>query len=243
MDSGKVTSSGGKFIPNPNARLLDQVREVIRFKHYSLRTEEAYVQWIKRYIFFHQKRHPREMGANEIRSFLSDLAVNGQVAASTQNQALNALVFLYREVLHLEPGDFSDMERARNPKRLPVVLSKGEIGRLFTAIPEGTYRLMLRLIYGTGLRLSECLGLRVKDIDFDQNQLLVRDGKGFKDRVTLLPATLQPQLQGHLQRVKLLHEKDLAQGLGHVHLPYALMIKYPHANREWGWQYVFPASS
>jgi integron integrase len=242
VDSRKVTVPLGKFVPNPKAKLLDQVREVIRFKHYSIRTEEAYVQWIKRYIFFHQKRHPREMGANEIRTFLSDLAVNGKVAASTQNQALNALVFLYREVLNLEPGDFSDIERARTPTRLPVVLSKSEVESLFAAIPEGTTRLMIRLLYGTGLRLSECVGLRVKDIDFDQNHIIVRDGKGFKDRVTVLPASLKGPLSDHLKRVNLLHENDIALGFGRVHLPYALEVKYPQANREWGWQYVFPAA-
>ena len=228
------------FIPNPKARLLDQVREVIRLKHYSIRTEEAYVHWIKRFIFFNGKRHPREMGAPEIESFLTDLAVRGQVAASTQNQALNALVFLYQQILHLKVGEFEAV-RAKKPNHLPVVLTKSEVQRVFAATKPGTLSLMVRLLYGTGMRLMECVRLRVKDVLLEQNQLLVRDGKGFKDRVTMLPMSLKSDLERHLARVKLLHEQDLAAGNGEVHLPYALARKYPHAAREWGWQYVFPA--
>ena len=232
--------SSAEVVPNPKARLLDQVREVIRFKHYSIRTEDAYVQWIKRFIFFHGKRHPREMGATEIEAFLTDLAVRGKVAASTQNQALNALVFLYQKVLHIELGEFS-AERARRPDRLPVVLTKAETANLLAAMKPGTIGLMARLLYGTGMRLMECVRLRVKDLLFEENQILVRDGKGFKDRVTLLPSSVKAELAAHLERVKLLHQSDLAAGVAEVYLPYALARKYPQAAREWGWQYVFPA--
>jgi len=170
--------------------LLDQVREVLRLKHYSLRTEETYVGWIKRFIFFHQKRHPREMGAPEVQAFLSHLAVQGQVAASTQNQALNALVFLYHQVLDQDLGDFAAFVRAKRPARLPVVLSRDEVHRLLGAL-TGTYQLMGRLLYGTGMRLMECMRLRVKDVDFERNQVMVRDGKGMKDRRTMLPLSLK----------------------------------------------------
>ena len=230
------------FIPNPKIKLLDQVREVIRFRHLSIRTEEAYVHWIRRFIFFHQKRHPKDMGAPEIEAFLTHLAVARNVAASTQNQALNALVFLYRHVLRFDPGQFGPIERAKRPVKLPVVLSRDEVKRLLVALPHGTLALMTRLLYGTGMRLMECLRLRVKDVDFDLNQIVVRDGKGAKDRVTLLPATLSDPLKEHLGRVKLLHETDLAAGFGRVYLPFALARKYPNADREWGWQYVFPAA-
>jgi integron integrase len=228
-------------VPNPKARLLDQVREVLRLKHYSIRTEEAYVQWIKRFIFFHGKRHPKEMGAREIEAFLTDLAVRGKVAASTQNQALNALVFLYREVLHVELGEFSAV-RAKRPERLPVVLTKAEASRLLAAMKPGTIGLMVRLLYGTGMRLMECVRLRVKDVMFEENQIMVRDGKGGKDRVTMLPSSLKAELETHLERVKLLHQSDLKAGGGEVYLPDALARKYPQAPREWGWQYVFPAA-
>ncbi len=236
--AAKLSSAG--VVPNPKARLLDQVREVIRFKHYSISTEDAYVQWIKRFIFFHGKRHPREMGVTEIEAFLTDLAVRGKVAASTQNQALNALVFLYQKVLHIELGEFS-AERARRPDRLPVVLTKAETANLLAAMKPGTIGLMARLSYGTGMRLMECVRLRVKDLLFEENQILVRDGKGFKDRVTLLPSSVKAELAAHLERVKLLHQSDLKAGAGEVYLPYALARKYPQAAREWGWQYVFPA--
>jgi integron integrase len=230
------------IVPNPKKRLLDQVREVIRLKHYSIRTEQTYVDWIKRYIVFHGKRHPREMGAPEIEGFLTDLAVRRRVAASTQNQALNALVFLYRQVLHQEAGEFSAV-RARRPRRLPTVLTKAEVLRVLTAMKPGTHRLMARMLYGTGIRLMECVRLRVKDVLFEQNQMIVREGKGAKDRVTLLPESLKRDLEEHLRRVKLLHERDLSAGFGEVHLPFALAVKKPGAAREWGWQYVFPAAS
>ena len=233
----------GLFVPNPKSKLLDQVREVIRFKHYSIRTEQAYVHWSKAYILFHQKRHPREMGAREIQAFLTHLATQRNVAASTQNQALNALVFLYREVLRLPQGDFSEFERAHRPARLPVVLSVEETRRLLSALKPGTLSLMARLLYGTGMRLMECLRLRVQDLDFARNQIVIRQGKGAKDRLTILPGSIKDQLQQHLERVRLLHQADLRDGFGRVHLPHALARKYPNAEREWTWQYVFPASS
>lgn len=243
MKTGKASGGPSElFIPNPKSKLLDQVREVIRFKHYSIRTEQAYVKWIKSFIFFHQKRHPREMGAQEIQAFLTHLAVDRNVAAATQNQALNALVFLYRAVLRIEAGDFARFERAKRPAKLPVVLTPAEVQRLLTALKPGTVSLMARLLYGTGMRLMECVRLRVKDLDFERNQIVIREGKGQKDRVTMLPRTVQEELRRHLERVKLLHETDLGEGFGQVYLPYALARKYPNAERTWIWQYVFPAA-
>ncbi len=238
---GKVSGAHEAFTPNPKLKLLDQVSEVMRFKDYSLRTEGTYREWIKRYIFFHGKRHPREMGRAEVERFLSDLAVRRKVAASTQNQAFNALLFLYREVLHQELGQLGEVERAKRPERLPVVLTRAEVERLLAGM-TGTFQLMAKLLYGTGLRLMECVRLRVKDVDFERNQVTVREGKGFKDRVTMLPESLKGPLAEHLKRVKLLHEQDLGGGYGEVYLPYALSEKYPTAGREWGWQYVFPAA-
>ena len=237
-----ASAGSTRVIPNPNAKLLDQVREVLRVKHYSIRTEDAYLGWIKRFIFFHGKRHPREMGAPEVQAFLSHLAVEGQVAASTQNQALNAIVFLYNQVLHMELGALDELVRPRRPKRIPVVLTKEEMQRV-TAAMTGTAQLMARLLYGSGLRLMECLRLRVKDVDFAANHIIVRNGKGDQDRVTMLPTTLKPILSQHLERVRLLHEKDLADGYGEVYLPEALSRKYPNAARQWVWQYVFPSNT
>jgi len=222
-------------------KLLDQVRDAIRLKHYSIRTEEAYVNWIKRYIFFHGVRHPAEMGAAEVEAFLTHLAVKENVAASTQNQALSALLFLYREVLHQELGPV-DALRAKRPKRLPTVLTKEETLRLIGCL-SGTHQLMAKLIYGSGIRLMECLRLHVKDLEFERRAIIVRDGKGAQDRVTVLPDSLIPLLQEHLQRVKALHQQDLARGFGSVYLPDALARKYPNADKEWSWQYVFPAGS
>ena len=222
-------------------KLLDQVRDAIHLKHYSIRTEEAYVNWVKRYIYFHGLRHPAEMGAAEVEAFLTHLAVQENVAASTQNQALSALLFLYRQVLHQGLGPL-DALRAKRPKRLPTVLTKEETLHLIGCL-SGTHQLMAKLIYGSGVRLMECLRLRVKDLEFERRAIIVRDGKGAQDRVTVLPDSLIPLLQEHLQRVKALHEQDLAQGFGSVYLPDALARKYPNADREWSWQYVFPASS
>ncbi len=242
MNQEKASVPPDGFIPNPKLKLLDQVSEVMRFKHHSLRTEQAYRQWIKRFIFFHGKRHPREMGAAEIRAFLNDLAARQNVAVSTQNQALNALVFLYREVLHLDPGNFGDIERPARPARLPLVLTAEEVKRLLAAM-TGTHQLMAQLLYGSGMRLMEGVRLRVKDLDFAANHIVVREGKGFKDRVTIFPEALRGRLLAHLERVKLWHEEDLRRGGGAVYLPLALSRKYPNAEREWCWQYVFPSAS
>ena len=222
-------------------KLLDQVRDAIRVKHYSLRTEQAYVSWIKRYILFHNKRHAKEMGSAEIEAFLTHLAVDQNVAASTQNQALSALLFLYREVLKKDLDPYSiDAVRAKRPKRLPTVMTREEVRAVIAAL-SGTHQLMAQLLYGSGLRLVECLRLRVKDLDFAYRQITVRNGKGEVDRVTMLPQSLVVPLQQHLQRVKMIHQRDLDNGYGAVYLPYALERKYPNANREWCWQYVFPA--
>ncbi len=222
-------------------KLLDQVRDVCRFKHYSIRTEQTYVDWIKRYIYFHGKRHPKDLTATHVRDFLTHLAVKGRVSASTQNQAFSALLFLYQQVLRQEIGLIEDVERAKTPKRVPVVFTRDE-ARAILAQLTGTTRLMVELLYGSGLRLTECLRLRVKDIDFGYNQITIRDGKGAKDRVTVLPEKLREPLQRHLTRVKSLHADDLADGFGTVYLPFALERKYSNADREWPWQYVFPAA-
>lgn len=227
--------------PPPRPRFLDQVRHAIRLKHYSIRTEEAYVQWIRRFIVFRGKRHPQELGREAVEAFLTHLAVDGKVAASTQNQALNALVFLYREIIGRDIGLLQDVVRAKRPTRVPTVLSVSEVTAVLDRL-EGTVALMGRLLYGSGLRLMECVRLRVKDVDFEYRQITVRDGKGQKDRVTVLPASLIAPLSSHLAQVKRLHEADLNDGHGDAYLPYALERKYPNANREWGRQYVFPAS-
>lgn len=221
-------------------RLLERVREVIRIKHYSIRTEHAYLQWIRRYIHFHGKRHPRDLGADALGAFLSDLAVRGNVSASTQNQALNAILFMYRNVLKIELPWIQDVQRAKRPQRLPVVLTRDEVKSVLAQL-EGTVWLMAGVTYGSGLRLLECLRLRVKDLDLDRCEIIVRDGKGQKDRLTMLPRTLVEPLRTHLARVRALHEQDVADGFGRVYLPFALDRKYPNAETEWGWQYVFPA--
>jgi len=222
-------------------KLLDQVRAAIRIKHYSHRTEEAYVHWAKRFILFHNKRHPREMGAAEINQFLSHLAIKENVASSTQNQALCAVLFLYKQVLKFEVGELKDMVWAKKPKRLPVVLSRDEVKAVLRHV-TGTHWLMVNLLYGAGLRVIECLRLRIKDIDFAYNQIGVRAAKGDKDRVTMLPQNLKEPLKKHLQRIKKLHDNDLKNGFGVVDLPGALARKYPNASKEWGWQYLFPSA-
>lgn len=222
-------------------RLMDQVRDEIRLRHYSIRTEHAYLGWIRRYILFHAKRHPKNMGAEEVTRFLTHLAVQGNVAASTQNQALNALLFLYRQVLKVELPWLNELQRAKKPARLPVVLTRDEV-RSVLAHLDGTTWLIVALIYGSGLRVMEALRLRVKDIDFGYQQLIVRDGKGQKDRVTTLPESLAEPLRRQLERVRLLHRRDIKDGYGRVYLPYALAKKYPNADRELGWQYVFPSA-
>jgi len=224
----------------PKRPLLKQVRHHIRLRHYSIRTEEAYVRAVRRFILFHGKRHPAEMGVEEIRQFLSHLASHDRVAASTQNQALSALLFLYREVLAIDLPFVDSVERARRPARVPVVLTRDEV-RLLLAQISGVQRLMAGLLYGSGLRLMECVRLRVKDVDFAYGQITVRDGKGEKDRRTLLPGPLAGPLRRQLARARLQHEEDLRRGGGRVYLPYALGRKYPAA-AEWIWQWVFPAS-
>jgi integron integrase len=221
-------------------RLLDQVRDALRTRHYSLRTEEDYIGWIRRYILFHGKRHPREMGAREIEAFLTHLVVDGHVAASTQNQALAALLFLYQTVLKIELPRLNAI-RAKRPERLPIVLSIEEVRSVLGGM-HGVYRLMAELMYGSGLRLLECCRLRVKDLDFARGQIVVREGKGDKDRAVPLPRSRIEVLRAQVQRVKLLHDRDLADGFGRVWLPTALRVKYPQADRELAWQYVFPSS-
>lgn len=226
--------------PRPR-KLLDRVRDKLRMKHYSYRTEESYVHWIRRYILFHDKRHPQEMGGEEINAFLTHLAVDSNVAASTQNQALSALLFLYREILHQELDLKLESVRAKQTRHLPTVLSVEETKVVIRHL-SGVYRLIVQLLYGSGLRLTEALQLRVKDVDFGHHQLAIRDSKGMESRVTMLPITLVDPLQIHLQRVKQLHLQDLEQGYGSVYLPFALERKYPQANREWIWQFVFPSA-
>jgi integron integrase len=225
----------------PETKLLDQARAVARLKHLSFRTEETYLGWIRRFILFHHKRHPKELAEPEIRAFLAHLAVEGQVAASTQMVALNSLLFLYRDVLRRELPYVDGIERARRPRKLPAVWSRAEV-RAVLAELEGVPRLIASLLYGAGLRLMEGVRLRVKDVDFSAGQLLVRDGKGGRDRVTVLPGVLFGPLREQLVAARAVHEGDLAAGCGEVYLPFALSRKYPRAAREWGWQYVFPAS-
>jgi len=221
-------------------RLFDEVRNRLRFKHYSHRTEQSYLSWIRRYILFHGKQHPRDMGAREVTAFLSHLATHGKVASATQNQALSALLFLYKEVLGQDLPWLTEIERAKKPKHLPVVLGRSEINRLLAHL-EGTHRLMAQLMYGTGLRLMECVRLRVKDIDLEQREIMVRDGKGGKDRITMLPEALASPVREHLVRVRSLYRDDRRKELPGVYMPDALARKYPKAGREWGWQWVFPA--
>lgn len=246
--TAREKGSGPRLIVNPKSPLFDQIREVMRFHHYAIRTEKAYTQWIKRFLAFHRQkdrtgpergwRHPKTMGAREVAAFLTHLAANRDVAASTQNQALNAVVFLYQHVLEMPLGDFSEFARVKRPPRLPQVLTQEETRRLLAALKPGTTSLMIRLLYGTGMRIMECLRLRVKDIDFEGGRIIVRGGKGDKDRVTVLPEKQKEELEQHLRRVKLLHETDLAEGFGRVWLPHALARKYPNADRQWAWQWV-----
>jgi integron integrase len=221
-------------------KLLDQVRETIRTKHYSYRTEQTYVQWIRGYILFHGKKHPKDMGEEEINRFLKYLAVQRNVAASTQTQALSALLFLYKQVLRQDIGLIENIHRAKQPVRLPVVFSRDEVRRLMRNL-QGEKHLMANLIYGAGLRLMECLRLRVKDVDFSYSQITVRGGKGDKDRITMLPEIIKHPLKEHLKKVWRLHQQDLRDGFGRVSMPFALSRKYPNADKEWGWQYVFPS--
>ncbi len=223
-------------------KLLDQVRQQIRLRNYSIRTERVYAEWIKRFIRFHAYRHPAEMGAAEIEAYLTHLAVKRDVSASTQNQALAALLFLYKEVLKQELPWLDNVVRAKRPQHMPVVLTRDEVQRVLARL-SGVPWLVASLLYGAGLRLTEALRLRVKDVEFSRREILVRDGKGQKDRVTVLPGTVMVALQEHLLKVKSLHERDLAEGFGRANLPYALARKYPNAAAEWGWQFVFPSAN
>ncbi len=225
----------------PEPKLLDQVRGRLRVKHYSIRTEQAYVDWVRRFILFHGRRHPRELGSAEVEGFLTNLAVRGRVSASTQNQAKSALLFLYREVLGNELPWLDGVVSAKQTRRLPLVLTHEEVERLLGRM-RGTSALVARLLYGSGLRILEGLRLRVKDLDFERHEIVVRDGKGAKDRVTMLPDSLIAPLSKHLERVRELHAEDLIAGFGEVYLPYALDRKYPNASKEWMWQYVFPSA-
>jgi integron integrase len=240
----RVPALGGAGVPAcvpPKPKLLDQVRDAIRTRHYSYRTEEAYVGWIKRFILFHHKRHPAEMGPPEITQFLTSLAVDRHVSPSTQNQALAGVLFLYQQVLGCEPGWLDDIVRAKRGERLPVVLTRTEVQALLGAL-EGVAWIMAMLLYGSGLRLMECLRLRVKDVEFSRNEIVVREGKGNKDRVTMLPGAVKEPLHAHLRQVREVHGRDLRAGYGRVQLPDALAAKYPNASREWVWQWVFPAA-
>ena len=236
-----MSQSVVKMPPVGKPKLLDQVRDIIRRKHYSIRTEQAYIDWIKRFIIYHGKRHPGEMAEEDVAAFLTHLARDLNVAASTQNQTLSALLFLYKEVLRHEIGWLEKVERAKKPPKLPVVLSRGEVKQVFAHL-HGVPKLMAGLLYGSGLRLMECVRLRIKDIDFELAQITVRDAKGGKDRVTMLPLNMSEPLRRHLLRVKAQHEQDLEDGFGSVHLPFALARKFPKAAREWAWQYAFPSS-
>jgi integron integrase len=230
-----------KSAPGKAKKLLEQVRDALRLKHYSLRTERSYCDWIIRFIRFHDLRHPREMGEAEVSAFLTHLARDGDVAASTQNQALSALLFLYKAVLKQEIGWLDNVERAKRPARLPVVLTREEVHKIFAHL-HGTPRLMAGLLYGSGLRLMECVRLRVKDVDFGYARLTIRDTKGNKDRVTMLPVNLAKSLERHLQKVKAHHEQDLEDGFGSVYLPEALARKFSNAQHQWPWQFVFPSA-
>ena len=221
-------------------KLLEQVREQIRLRHYSIRTETVYLEWVKRFIRFHKYRHPQEMGAAEVEAFLSHLAVRRDVAASTQNQALSAILFLYKQVLQIELPWMDGVIRARRPQRLPVVLTRDEVASVLAQL-DGTLWLVGSLLYGSGMRLMEVLRLRVKDVEFARGEILIRDGKGQKDRVTMLPRKLAAPLQLHLERVRTLHQQDLQEGFGRANLPHALARKYPNAAAEWAWQFVFPS--
>ncbi|MBN1781125.1 integron integrase [bacterium] len=221
-------------------RLLDQVRAELRLRHYSYRTEKSYIFWIRQYIYFHGKKHPDDLGEKEITGFLTHLAVIKKVAASTQNLALCAIVFLYKHVLKKDPGNFNDLVWAKKPSRIPVVFSRDEVRTILNRL-DGVHRIMATLLYGAGLRLRECLNLRIKDIEFDFNQILVRNAKGGKDRVVPLPQKLKEPLKEQIARVKKIHQQDLEDGYGSVYLPNALERKYPNAARQFGWQYVFPA--
>lgn len=230
-------SSNSSPTTSPQPRLLERLSQVIRLRHYSYRTEQAYAFWTKRFVYFHKLRHPAEMGEAEVADFLSFLALDRNVAVATQDQALNALVFLYRHVLEKPLGDLPGVCRAKRPKRLPVVLGRDEVRRILTHL-KGLHRFGVCLLYGSGLRLMECLRLRIKDVDLERGEICVREGKGDKDRVTMLPASLVPHVKRAIERARRYHQLDLAEGLGVTRLPYALARKYPNAGKEFAWQFL-----
>ncbi len=232
---------GTWIMKNRRPHLLEQVRNVIRVKHLALNTEKSYLSWIKQFVFFHKRIHPSVLSEREIGEFLTHLAVHRRLAATTQNSALNAIVFLYKEILKKEPGKINNIQWAKTHKRIPVVFTKEEARKVIDQL-GGTKKLMASVLYGSGVRLKECLRLRIKDIEFNYNQIIVRDTKGKVDRVTLLPSSIHKTLKSHLEKVKALHESDVKEGFGRVYLPYALERKYKNANRQWHWQYVFPAA-
>ena len=239
MSAGHASPPGTpRAEPGRNRELLERLERAVRARHYSIRTEETYLGWARRFLAFHGSKGPEELGPGDVNTFLSHLAVQGRVSAATQNQALSALLFLFKDVMGREVGWLEGLVRAKKPKHLPVVLSKGEVKALLAQL-EGETHLMASLLYGSGLRLTECLHLRVKDVDFERNQIVVRNGKGAKDRVTMLPGRLKPALAQHMSRVKALHQADLKNGHGRVLLPDALARKYPQAAVSWAWQYVF----
>ncbi|MBX3006391.1 MAG: integron integrase [Melioribacteraceae bacterium] len=229
-------------LKNGAPKLLDQVRICLRTNHYSPRTEESYIGWIKKFIIYNNKTHPEKLGKEEIQKFINHLAVDKYVSASTQNQALQAILFLYKNIIKKDIGWLKEIKYVKKIKRLPVVFTRGETATIINQL-SGTLRLVVSLLYGTGMRLNECLRLRIKDVDFGMNQIIVRDGKGEKDRITVLPQKLAIELKLHIERVKELHAEDLKNGLGRTILPYALKNKYPNADIETGWQYVFPSKS
>jgi integron integrase len=223
-------------------KLLDQVRSVLRVKHYSYRTEQNYIHWIKRYIYFHNKKHPSDLNEKKISEFLSFLAVKEKVSASTQNQAMCAIVFMYKNVIKKEIGEFKELVWAKRPKKIPVVFTIDEANSVIKNL-SGIHQVLAKLLYGAGLRLQECLQLRIKDLDFKYKQIYIRNGKGNKDRVTMLPDSLIEELKDQVSKVNTIHKKDLGNGFGSVYLPFALEKKYPSASKEFGWQYVFPGKN
>jgi integron integrase len=239
MDASRNAIQHAAHPPQP-PKLLERMRTHLRTRHYSIRTEAAYIDWVRRFILFHGKRHPQDMGAAEVEAFLSHLAVDRQVSASTQNQAKSAILYLYKQVLQQDLPWLDEVVQAKRPQRLPVVLTPTEVREVLLHM-QGTPALVAQLLYGTGMRLLEALRLRVKDVEFSRREIVVREGKGNKDRVTVLPENLIAPLQAQLQKARALHDKDVQAGLGRVHLPHALAVKYPQADRSWAWQYVFPS--
>ena len=246
MTSSDDRLTGTASLPQPPAasqppKLLNRMRDHLRTRHYSIRTETAYVDWARRFVLFHGKRHPQEMGSAEVEAFLTHLAVNRQVSASTQNQAKAAILYLYKQVLGVDLPWLDGVVQAKTPKRLPVVLTATEVRALLLHMQGGTTGLIAQLLYGTGMRLLEALRLRVKDVEFARREIVIREGKGNKDRITVLPENLLLALQAQLQKARALHDKDVDAGFGRVHLPHALAVKYPGADRSWAWQWVFPS--